>query len=237
MATRIAQILFALSLVLNLIWLGAAPDWLMLPAAIAGWYLADFMSGAVHMYLDYRPCVPGVGLDRLFFYQGSRGSEEYAALKKEAMARIGPFERLVFDFKIHHPRPEALGRRSFLHLAGSPALFIALPLSLLLNLAGWLGAVPSWLGLGAVVLLFGGVLAQYFHGSLHHDDDPWDAPWFLAIPRRLGLLMTPAAHERHHATLTRDFSTTSGWANPLLNLIFLGLRRQGVISAAGLEPT
>ncbi len=237
MATRIALLLFLPSLALSLIWLGARPDWRMLPAAAVGWYLADLLSGATHMYLDYRPCVSGVGLDRLFFYRGSRGSADYAALKKQIMARIGPFERLVFDFKVHHPQPAALGRRSFLYLARSPALFIALPLALALDAACWMGKVPGWLGVGGVFLLFGGALAQYFHGTLHREEAPWDTPWFLAVPRRLGLLMTPEAHERHHATLTRDFSTTSGWSNPLLNLVFRGLRSRGMISPAGLEPT
>jgi len=143
MATRIALLLFLPSLALSLIWLGARPDWRMLPAAAVGWYLADLLSGATHMYLDYRPCVSGVGLDRLFFYRGSRGSADYAALKKQIMARIGPFERLVFDFKVHHPQPAALGRRSFLYLARSPALFIALPLALALDAACWMGKVPG----------------------------------------------------------------------------------------------
>jgi len=232
MATRIVLFLFLAALAVTLILAGGAPDWRMAPAALAGWYGADFLSGATHMYLDYRPCVAGVGLDRLFFYEGSRSSAEYAAMKREAMARISPFERLVFDFKVHHPKPKALGRRSFLYLARSPALFIALPFALALGVACWLRVVPGWFAVGAVVFLFGGALAQYFHGSLHRDD----APWHLALPRRLGLLMTPEAHEHHHATLDRDFSTTSGWSNPLLNVIFRALLARGVLSPAGLEP-
>ena len=46
-------------------------------AMVAGWYGADLMSGAVHMYMDYRECRPGIGLDRLFFCESSRGSIEY----------------------------------------------------------------------------------------------------------------------------------------------------------------
>ncbi len=233
MATRIALTVLLLSLALSLALLGAHPDWRMAPAALAAWYAADFMSGAVHMYLDYRPCVGGAGLDRLFFFEGSRGSPEYAALKRQIFAGINPFERLVFDFKIHHPQPKALGRRSFVYLARTPALFIAAPLALLLDLGCLLGKVPGWLGMGLAVLIFGGALAQYFHGALHRER----TPWFLAVPRRLGLLMSPAAHERHHATLDRDFATTSGWSNPLLNVIFRFLMAHRWLSAAGLEPT
>ena len=119
-------------------------------------------------------------------------------------------------------RRAGLGRRSSIYLASSPAVFVALPLSLSLNLACWLWTPPGWLVLGATVLLFGGALAQYFHGVLHRDD----TPWFITGARNLRLLMTPRAHELHHATLTRDFSTTSGWSNPLLNAVFANLRRR-----------
>jgi hypothetical protein len=76
-------------------------------------------------------------------------------------------------------------------------------------------------------------LAQYFHGVLHRDD----APITVRLARRLGLLMQPEAHELHHDTLTQDFSTTSGWSNPLLNIVFRALLSRGLLSPTGLEPT
>lgn len=82
--------------------------WLIVPAPAAGWYLADLLSGLIHMYMDYRPCTPGKRLDELFFYEGSRESDEYLAMLKERMATIGAFERISYDFKNHHPRPDAL---------------------------------------------------------------------------------------------------------------------------------
>ena len=51
-------ILFAMSLALNL-WLAGVPDWRWIPAALAGWYVADLLSGLTHMYMDYRPCTAG----------------------------------------------------------------------------------------------------------------------------------------------------------------------------------
>jgi len=231
MAARIASLMFFSSLLVSLIWLGLKPDWLMAPAAALGWYLADFASGAAHMYLDYRPCVPGIGLDQVFFYQGSCSSADYLALHKRITSQINPFERLVFKFKLHHPRPDSLGRRSLLYLL-LPAVYLGVAPALLLNIGCWMGIIPGWLGVSVVVFLFGAVLAQYFHGLLHREDQPW----FIAIPRRLRLLMTPADHAVHHASLTRDFATTSGWSNPLLNVIFRGLLGRGVFTAEGLVP-
>jgi hypothetical protein len=184
------------------------------------------------MYMDYRPCTPGIGLDRMFHYSGSRESAEYQALRAEVLPRISPFERLVYDFKNHHPRPDALGRRPFLVQIGSTIIFGALPFSILLNLLSLAVAIPGWLMAGLVVLIVGSTLAQYFHGTLHRPDNPW----IIRAMRRTGLLMTPQAHALHHATLRRDFATNTGWSNPLGNGIFRLATRRGWLTEAGLEP-
>jgi hypothetical protein len=224
-------ILFVISLAASL-WFAGVPDWRWLPAMLAGWYVADLLSGLTHMIMDYRPCTPGIGLDRLFHYDGSRESAEYLKMRDEVMARISPFERLVYDFKNHHPRPEALGRRPFLTQIGSTILFFSLPASLALNLLCAVVALPGWLIAGLVTLMIGGTLAQYFHGTLHRADNPW----IVNAMRRTGLLMTPEAHALHHATLRQDFATNTGWSNPLVNRLFALATRSGWLTEAGLEP-
>jgi hypothetical protein len=223
--------LFVLSLAINL-WFAGVPDWRWVPAVFAAWYLADLLSGLTHMVMDYRPCTPGIGLDRMFHFAGSRESAEYAALRAEVLPRISPFERLVYDFKNHHPRPEALGRRPFLVQIGSTIMFGALPFSVLLNVLCLAFGLPGWLIAGAVVLTIGGTLAQYFHGTLHRAQNPW----IVRAMRRVGLLMTPEAHALHHATLRRDFATNTGWSNPLVNAIFRLATSRGWLNEAGLEP-
>ena len=223
--------LFALSLALNL-WFAGTPAWTWIPAALAGWYFADLMSGLTHMYMDYRPCTAGIGLDQMFHYAGSRESEDYLALRSRILPRISPFERLVYDFKNHHPRPDALGRRPFLVQIGSTIIFVSLPASILLNLLALITPLAGWLIVGSVVFIVGGTLAQYFHGTLHRADNPW----IVHAMRRVGLLMTPQAHALHHATLRRDFATNTGWSNPLVNAIFRAAMRRGWLNEAGLEP-
>jgi hypothetical protein len=223
---------FLLSLTANIALSNGIMDWRIIPACFIGWYLADAASGVVHMYMDYRHCPPGRGLDQLFFYSGSRSSEEYFELRRSVLKRVGTFDRLVFDFKNHHPRPDALGRRSLVDLIWSSIAFVALPLSLLLNVAAIVWAIPLWFTVGALMLLVGGGLAQYFHSSLHRAD----VPLAIKAMRAVGLLMTPSAHALHHATLRRDFATNSGWSNRLLNPIFTFLHRRGIFVDAGLEP-
>ena len=223
--------LFVLSLALNL-WFAGVPDWRWIPAALAAWYVADLLSGLTHMVMDYRPCTPGIGLDRVFHYPGSRESAEYLALRNSVMPKISPFERLVYDFKNHHPRPEALGRRPFLVQIGSTIIFVSLPASIMLNFLSFGGTLPGWFVFGSVVLIIGGTLAQYFHGTLHREDNPW----IVQAMRRTGLLMTPEAHDLHHETLRRDFATNTGWSNPLVNLVFGIATRRGWLTEEGLEP-
>jgi len=225
--------LFFASATANAAWLAAAPSWWIVPGLAAGWYLADLASGLVHMYMDYRPCPPGKRLNDLFFYTGSRESAEYQGMLAERMTSINAFERLVYDFKNHHPRPLALGRRSLWRLIGSTLIVGGLPLSLALNLSFVLWPLPA--GLAAAVFAFtvGASFAQLFHASLHREHNP--PP--IDLMRRLGLLMTPAAHQLHHDTLKQDFATNCGWSNPLVNRAFRALRARGYLEDEGLEPS
>ncbi|MCW1384424.1 fatty acid desaturase family protein [Novosphingobium sp. KCTC 2891] len=229
---RLVLAVFLLSVGVNLWGAVRDPQLWAIPAALAGWYVADLLSGLIHMMMDYRPCPPGKGLDQLFFYPGKRGSPEYQALFREKMQGINAFERISYDFKNHHPRPDALGRRSVWRLIGSTVIAGALPLSLAGNVAVWLWPVPGWIMAGYAALLLGGGFAQYFHGTLHRRENPW----VIRALRRAGLLMTPAAHQVHHDTLKRDFATNCGWSNPVVNRLFLALRARGRLADAGLEP-
>ena len=205
---------------------------LTLPALLVGWFLADAVSGLTHMIMDYRPVPAGKGLDQIYFYEGSRESADYLQLRDAAMARIGPLDRLTYDFKNHHPRPDALGRRSIWRQIGSTVIVGALPAALLLNLAWWLFDLPGAVMAGGFSFLLGAAFAQYFHGTLHRDDNPR----IVHVMRACRLLMTPAAHQKHHATLQRDFATNCGWSNPVINPIFRAAHRAGYLRDEGLEP-
>jgi hypothetical protein len=233
MKARLLFALFFASLAFDAWRIGWAFDWRMIAAALAGWYLADLLSGVMHMYMDYRPLRPGRGLAELYFWQGSRESEAFAAKQAEVYARIGLFERIVYDFKKHHPMPDLLGRHGLFHLMKTPVFLVALPLSLEFNALLLVWKAPAWLIVGVMVLLVGIGLTQYFHGSLHR------ARSCLAVRamRRAGLLMSLKAHETHHATLVRDFSVICGWSNPAVNALAAFLLRRGWIDASGLEPT
>ena len=223
---------FVVSLTVNGVAAILGFGWLSIPALLVGWYLADLASGLIHMTMDYRPCPPGKRLADLYFYSGSRESPEYLALLDERMSRVSAFDRLVYDFKNHHPRPHALGRRTLWRQIGATVVVGALPMSLALNVALLFVSIPGWIVAGLVAAIAGGAFAQYFHGTLHRDDNPW----FITAMRRVRLLMTPDEHQLHHDSLQRDFATNCGWSNPAINRLFHGLRARGYLDDAGLVP-
>ena len=167
MKARLLFSMFFCSLAFDLALAAGRLDWRIVPAAVVGWCLADLASGLVHMYMDYRPCAPGSGLRELYFWQGSRDSAEFLARQSEVYARISAFERIVYDFKKHHPMPNLLGRHGMLHLMKGPVFLITLSLSLTLNLVFALTSPPAWLLVGAAVMILGASMTQAFHGSLH----------------------------------------------------------------------
>ena len=223
---------FAVSLLANALAALLGFGWASIPALLVGWFVADLVSGLVHMSLDYRPCPPGKRLADLYFYEGSRESPEYLAMLHDRMSQVSAFDRLVYDFKNHHPRPQALGRRDLWRQIGSTVVAGALPMSIALNLATLTVSVPGWLCAGLLAAIAGGGFAQYFHGTLHREHNPW----YILAMRRLHLLMTPAAHQLHHDSLRRDFATNSGWSNPVINRLFNALRARGYLDDTGLVP-
>lgn len=231
MSFRIAAVLFASSIGLNFVVMAMRADGWIVPGLLFGWILADFGSGLLHMLMDYVHCPKELGFDRLYFHQGHR-DQTYAALKREVMAGRSAFYRLAFDFKIHHPWPDGLGRRSTVTLCRETLPMFGLPLSLLVNLAAIAGSLSAgWIAVGTT-LAVGGAFAQYLHGQMHREPPARH----VLVLRRLGLLMTPAAHRIHHDTLDRDFAIITGWTNPLLNPLFRVFRRLGICRDADLEP-
>ena len=233
MRDRLLFTLFFLSLALDGALAWPSLDWRVLPAALVGWYLADLVSGLVHMYMDYRPCRPASGLKDLYFWEGPRDSPEFLSRQREVYAQISLFERIVYDFKKHHPFPDLLGRHSFLHLMKGPTFLLALPASLAVNLAFLALRPPAWLIVGVAVLLAGAGMTQAFHGALHRDDV---GPLLRGL-RRARLAMSRRAHKLHHDTLTQDFAVINGWSNPVVNLCATTLLRMRVLQSDGLEPT
>ncbi|MDO6682385.1 MULTISPECIES: fatty acid desaturase CarF family protein [unclassified Oceanobacter] len=202
------------------------------PVIFLAIYLADLLSGVAHFILDYRRTTPNSGLKELYFYQGSKGSEEYLKQRTAVMKKISPLETIVFDFKVHHLSPGALGRRSFLRLIMPAMYFVTLPATvslLLLHTLDWIGSLTAlfgWTLIGALML------TQYAHSCAHRPK----LSLLVRVLQKTRLFMTKEQHQSHHLDLGVDFCILNGWANPVVNRIFRFCRKHGWVFEDGLEP-
>jgi len=67
-----------------------------------GIFAADFFSGLVHLYIDYRPLNYEKKFDLLYDYQGDRGSKEFIEMKSAIVSKANWFDHTIYSFKIHH---------------------------------------------------------------------------------------------------------------------------------------
>jgi hypothetical protein len=231
MLFRLAIAVFGVSLAFAVAALAREPSWTILPGLLVGWAVIDFCSGLVHMLLDYVPVPARMRMDLLYFAQ-DRSSADYMRLRQEILGPVGPFWRIAFNFKYHHPRPNALGTRSLKQLCAETLYFAALPAALALDVALLVASPPPWLTAAAISMMIGALFIQYFHATLHRPVPPA----FVAVMRRLRLLMTPEAHQHHHDVQDNSFAIIAGWSNPLLDPFFRVLVSAGICRTENLEP-
>jgi hypothetical protein len=189
------------------------------------------LSGVAHFIVDYTPNVSGVGLKELYHYRGSRASEDYERRRKEALSHINGFQEIVFDFKVHHRTPAALGRRTFLAMTVPVIVYGALPLTLALAVLSEFELIPANLSLFLLIMVAAGTISQYVHACTHKQPIP---PLARAL-QAVGLFISPRAHEVHHVHPDRQFCLLNGWANPLVDQIFKLALRRGYFRPDGLR--
>ncbi len=206
-------------------------SWWTLPVLFAALYVADALSGVAHFIVDYTPNVRGVGLKELYDYQGSRNSRDYLHRRNKALSKINGFQEIVFDFKVHHRTPAALGRRSIVHMTIPVICYAAFPITLVLVVLGELGWMPADLSLFVVVMVASGTFAQYSHACTHKQP----IPRFARVLQGLRLFITPAAHDVHHRHPDRQFCLLNGWANPVIDRVFKLVIRRGYLPPNGLQ--
>lgn len=230
LAAIVFLVLYAAQLVL-IINSGGLNLW-QLPLILLAIYVADVLSGILHFFLDYRRTKPKSGLRELYFYKGDKNSSEYLIQKQSVMKHVSPLEKIVFDFKVHHLSPSALGRRSFLHLLLPSIYAFGLPsVVVMLTLQGmsWL---PPLVGMFIWVVTGALILSQYAHSCAHKRQVPKVALYL----QKMGLFMTAKQHRSHHADLGVDFCIINGWGNAVVNRIFRFCRHRGWIFDEGLTP-
>jgi hypothetical protein len=130
----------------------------------------------------------------------------------EKVPFLGP--NFVRPFREHHVDQKDIARHDFVETNGNNCIVIIGPLTLAFLL------LPSHPGGGffaatlvAFMSLFV-VATNQFHKWAHTDDPPR----VVRILQRMGLILSPEHHQKHHAVPhDRHYCITVGWMNPILN--------------------
>jgi hypothetical protein len=156
-------------------------------------------------------------LSGLVHWLGDRFFEEDTPLVGRALIR---------PFREHHRAPRAMVAHGFLELTGNSCL-------VLLPVAAAAPAAPAGIFTDAALLALAitGVLTNLFHRWAHTPAPPRMAAWL----QRSGLVLSPAAHARHHGgAFDGAYCVTSGWLNPLVDRLGLFARLEPALAALGL---
>lgn len=131
----------------------------------------------------------------------------------EATPLLGPL--LIAAFREHHRDPGSIARHGLLERSGTNAFAGAAALAVAHPLIGVLGVGSGAFCLGAVLSAAGlTAVTNEIHLAAHRAARP---RWVRAL-QRLGLVLRPAMHARHHSgEHDRAYCIATGWANPLLD--------------------
>lgn len=190
----IALIVFGVysALVLRGIWQGAAETssigmLVLIACVIAGYVLADAVSGLVHWMAD------------------SFGTETTPVLGSSFIA----------PFRDHHVTPTAMADHGFLEVIGNTALASAPAIAAIYHLGhpGTGGATR----LIVSTILFATLLGLLSTNLLHrwaHTEEP---PTAVALLQRARLILPPEHHAKHHTEpFDQNYCITTGWTDWLL---------------------
>lgn len=178
-----------------------------LAAAATGWAIADLSSGVVHWLADRFGSGQTPFLGRAF----------------------------ITPFREHHVVPGEIATHDFVEANGNTAI-VSLPvvIGLLVGVSvAPLGPATGFVATAVAALALGVLWTNQAHLLAHHPAPP---AWARAL-QRVGLILPPAVHARHHRDAhDRAYCITTGWNNGWLDatglLLWLEPRIKGWLPAS-----
>lgn len=197
---------------------------------IAIW-VADFVSGLIHLYIDYRPLNFAKGFGTLYDYKGNRGSDEFIQLKRSIMQHASWFDHTVYSFKIHHRDASSnkfkLYRDFFLEFV-APASMLLL-CSLFVSFLFPSHAYSAHLAYFDVLVSVTALHADHIHVCVHGSATMLWGNRIAAFLQKYKLIYAYKTHALHHKDGLTGFCFVTGHANFAVNWICKHLLRRGII--------
>lgn len=207
-------------------------SWLSFILALyAGLWAADFISGLIHLYIDYRPLNYARGIDRLYDYQGDRGSREFIEMKAEIMQHANWFDHVVYAFKIHHRNASSNRDKPYRDFFTE---FVALASILLLCslFVSWIFPASPWsayLAFFDVIVSMAALHADHIHVCAHGSTSmPWGTKAVKWL-QKYHLIYSYQTHALHHKDGKSGFCFVTGHANFAVDWICRRLLTFGLI--------
>lgn len=200
-------------------------------AVVVATFVADFLSGLWHLFIDFYPLNYAAGVDKVYFYQGDRNSPEFLELSRSILGPVSTLDKLSYRYKIHHVKPKAVAKYGYnqVFLDTAPPAFV-----LILCALGWMALFgPGFQPVIPLMLLvMGGLIGhiEFIHSCVH------DSPRFprgrkvVALLQRLRLIYATETHTKHHRGDGLGFCFLTGHTNFLVTRICAFLLRSGVVT-------
>lgn len=195
-----------------------------------GLLVADFGSGLVHLYIDYRPLNNEKNYDKLYNYSGDRGSEEFGEMKKGIVRDSSWFDHTVYAFKLHH-RDAGFSQttlyRDFFVETAIPG-FMLLCFSLFV-LAFFPEPWSSYLAFFWVVCSLAALHSDIIHAWVHGSKTMPRGVKFIRFFLKHKLMYSVKTHALHHKDGLTGFCFVMGHTNFAVNWICKKLLERGII--------
>ena len=218
------------------LWIGAAAGWPLWGMAVAfsvecifllfaGMFLADLISGIVHLTLDYE-----VGSNDDLRCHAEHSVPDVLKFEQndELFKNAKPRDQFLWNFHSHHdaPYPASDSNLELIRQIAAPTS----PVWLAMILLSIFGLVPIWLSVIIYIGLLLGLFTQFTHFLSHARGRNLVTSRLLMFCQDHRILLHPADHKSHHVHFDRDFCILNGWAN----CVVTPMRKAG--SAVGIFP-
>jgi len=196
-----------------------------------GLLVADFISGLIHLYIDYRPLNVQKGYDRLYDFEGDRNSAEFLAMKAEIQRNSSWFDTTIYSFKMHHRTalPNILMHyRDFFIEAVTPS-FILLLCSLFVSFVFPVSPWSTYLAFFDVVVAVTALHSDIIHAWVHGSRTMPIGVKFARFMLKYKLMYSMKTHGVHHKDGLTGFCFVIGHTNFAVDWICKKLLERGVI--------
>lgn len=200
--------------------------WVLLATTLAAVYVTDLISGILHIFLDYHDLSDDPRVREVYNWTGPKSSQEYLSFKRDVLG-MAPIKNLSFNFKVHHRSPRRIQTYAY-----SSLVCFAFPLCFLM-LLGAHSFVFFESHLVAYFLLnlsFFSLNIQYAHSLVHNRPHSFRfVKLGVKFLQKCRLVYSSATHSSHHRDPTHGFCLLIGWADPVVDQIFLFLLRNKMV--------